>query len=103
MQWTGGRTYNLFKLYQKECNYKDRITLAQATAAEGKMIMNELRGGYKYIYDEWKNNNSNKNTGLAAYNAGHILCMEYERPADKKNKAKNRGKTAQDIYNIMTG
>ena len=102
IQWTGGRTYNLFKIYQKECNNNNRITLAQATAAEGKMVISELSGDYKYIYNEWKNNNSNKNTGLAAYNAGHILCMKYEVPADRENKAKTRGKTAQDIYNIMT-
>ena len=102
IQWTGGRTYNLFKIYQKECNNNNRITLAQATAAEGKMVISELSGDYKYIYNEWKNNNSNKKTGLAAYNAGHILCMKYEVPADRANKAKTRGKTAQDIYNIMT-
>ena len=27
IQWAGRRTYDLFKLYQKECNYSDRITL----------------------------------------------------------------------------
>jgi len=101
IQWTGGRTYNLFKIYQQECGNKDKITLAQATSAEGKMVISELNGDYKYIYNQWKNENSNRNTAVAAYNAGYILCMKYEVPADTKNKAKVRGGTAQDMYNIM--
>ena len=102
VQWTGSRTYDLFKLYQKECNYNDRITLEQATAAEGKMVISELRVNYKFVYDQWKSKNSNVNTAQAAYNAGHIVCMKYEVPADTENRAQQRGATAKEMFNIMT-
>ena len=102
VQWTGGRTYNLYKKYAEACNNQDKITLAQATKAEGNMVIGEFNGDYKYIYNEWNKNNGNKNTATAAYNAGHIICMKYEVPADTANKAKTRGKTAQNMYEIMT-
>ena len=102
VQWTGSRTYDLFKLYLKENNYGDRITLDQATAAEGKMIITELRGNYQHVYNQWKSNNPDYNTPQAAYNAGHIMCMKYEIPADTENKANKRGATAKEMYNIMT-
>ena len=102
IQWTGQRTYDLFTIYQQECNYQDRITLEQATRAEGKMVISEFDGEYKYIYDQWKKENNNTFTSTAAYNAGYIICMKYEVPADTEKKAKIRGKTAQDMYDIMT-
>lgn len=102
VQWTGGRTYSLFQLYRKECGSCDKILLNQATSAEGKMIIQELSGNYKYVYNQWKNDNSNTNTATAAYNAGHIICEKYEVPADHKNKAITRGNTAKELYNIMT-
>ena len=102
VQWTGSRTYTLFKLYEKECGYSDTITEDQATNAEGKMVLQELSGSYKYIYDTWKKENSNKNTGNAAYNAGSDICKKYEIPADKESKAIVRGNTSKDLYNIMT-
>ena len=102
VQWTGSRTYDLFKLYLKENNYGDRITLDQATSAEGKMIITELRGNYQHVYNQWKSNNPDYNTPQAAYNAGHIMCMKYEIPADTENKANKRGATAKEMYNIMT-
>ena len=102
VQWTGGRTYSLFQLYRKECSNCDKISLNQATSAEGKMLIQEFSGDYKYIYNQWKNNNSNTNTATAAYNAGHIICVKYEVPADYNNKAITRGNTAKELYNIMT-
>ncbi len=66
------------------------------------MVISELRGSHNYVYNQWKNNNPNKNTATAAYNAGYIICMKYEVPADTENKAKKRGNTAKDMYNIMT-
>ena len=102
VQWTGGRTYNLFQKYKAECGGRDKITLEEATAAEGKMVIGEFTSGYKYIYDEWKKNNKNKNVPVAAYNAGHIICMKYEVPAEREKKAKTRGQTAQDMFAIMT-
>ena len=102
IQWTGGRTYNLYKIYKQECGGADKITLSQATTAEGKMVINELRNGYKYVYNEWKKKNPKSNTATAAYNAGYILTMKYEVPADTTNQAKKRGKTAKNMYSIMT-
>ena len=102
VQWTGGRTYNLVETYNAECGNCDRITLDQATAAEGKMIIKELKGSHVNVYNTWKNENSNKNTASAAYSAGYYVCKKYEIPADTENKAKQRGNTAKEIYSIMT-
>ena len=102
VQWTGGRTYNLYKLYKKECGGADKISLSQATTAEGKMVISELRNGYAFVYNEWKKKNPKANTSAAAYNAGYILTMKYEVPADTTNQAKKRGNTAKNMYNIMT-
>ena len=102
VQWTGERTYTLVQLYLHECKNANKITLDQATTAEGKMIVKELSGDNKYIYDQWKNENANKNSANAAYNAGSIICRKYEVPADYNNKAITRGNTAKEIYKIMT-
>lgn len=101
IQWTGGRTYNLVQVYLQECNNADRITLDQATAAEGKMVVKELSGFYKYIYNQWNNENSNKKSANAAYNAGSIICRKYEIPANAAQKAVTRGNLSKEIYNIM--
>ena len=103
VQWTGERTYTLVQLYLHECKNANKITLDQATTAEGKMIVKELSGDpYKKIYDQWKNENANKNSANAAYNAGNIICRKYEIPYDYNNKAITRGNTAKEIYKIMT-
>ena len=102
VQWTGERTYTLYKKYAAACNYQDRITLDQATKAEGNMIIEELSGRFSDIYNQWNSDNSNKNSGSAAYDAGYRICKKYEVPADTENQAKKRGKTAQNIYEIMT-
>ena len=102
IQWTGERTYTLFKLYQQECNNADKININQAISAEGKMVMNELKGNYQFVYKNWDNENPDKNSKNAAYNAGSILCLKYEVPFQKEEQAKIRAKTSEDIYNIMT-
>ena len=102
VQWTGSRTYSLVQLYLKECGNSNKITLEQATAAEGKMVIQEFSGSYKNIYTQWKSENSNTKTATAAYNAGHIVCTKYEIPADYKTKAITRGNTAKELYNLMT-
>ena len=53
-------------------------------------------------FNEWKKKNPKSNTATAAYNAGYILTMKYEVPADTTNQAKKRGKTAKNMYSIMT-
>jgi ribosomal protein L37E len=102
VQWTGERTYTLYKKYAAACGYQDSITLDQATKAEGNMIIEELSGKYSDIYNQWNSGNSNKNSGSAAYDAGYRICKKYEVPADTENQAKKRGKTAQNMYEIMT-
>ena len=102
LQWRGERTYTLYKLYEQECNNPYNITIDQATKAEGNMIINEFNGNYKYVYDQWKKENNNTNTPIAAYNAGYIISEKYVVPVDTEKAAKIRGKTAQDMYNIMT-
>ena len=100
-QWKGERTYKLFKLYQEECNSQDRITIEQAGRAEGKMLIKELTGEYKEIYEQWKKENTNPNTPLASYKAGYIIYTKYENPIDTEKLAKIRARTANDIYHIM--
>lgn len=103
IQWTGVRTKTLVQLYNEECGNNETINLTQAISAESKMIMNELSGNYKYVYDDWKKENESKiDTEEAAYNAASEICLKYEIPYDKINKAKERGETAKIIYNIMT-
>ena len=102
VQWTGPRTLSLIEIYRAECGYIDKISLEQATLAEGKMIINELKGSYINTYNSWKKNNNNLNSANAAYNAGYLVCKKYEVPADIENQAKIRGNTAKDIYYIMT-
>jgi uncharacterized protein YjhX (UPF0386 family) len=103
VQWTGERTLNLFKIYRSENNNKDSISFNQATNAEGKLIINEFSNDYKYIYNNWKAENKNKiNSEDAAYNAASKICLDYERPSYKEDKAKTRGNTAKKIYKIMT-
>ena len=103
VQWTGERTLNLFKIYRSENNSGDSISFNQATNAEGKLIINEFSNDYKYIYNNWKEENKNKiNSEDAAYNAASKICLDYERPSDMENKAKTRGNTAKKIYKIMT-
>ena len=102
IQWTGGRTYTLVQTYLEVCNNCDKITLDQATEAEGKMVIKELKGSHSYVYSNWKSQNSNTQSTNAAYNAGYIVCKQYEVPADTENRSRQRGNTALEIYKIMT-
>ena len=104
IQWTGSRTKTLVDLYVQYAGGNDKITLTQATKAEAKMIGNELAGAYQKIHTKWKTKHSGSlNSETAAYDAGSDICISYEVPADKENKAKTRGNTAINIYNIMMG
>ena len=100
VQWTGERTYDLVKLYLNEAKGKDKISIDEATVAEGKLIIKELSGPYKHVFNEWKKN-TKKDSEQAAYNAADIICRKYEIPADAVKRGKERGKTAARIYNIM--
>ena len=100
IQWTGERTYELVKLYVSEAKGKDKITIDEATSAEGKLIIKELNGEYKRVFNEWQRSAS-KNGEQAAYEAADILCRKYEIPADAVRRGKERGQTAVKIYRIM--
>ena len=101
IQWTGERTYTLVQIYNEECGNKANINLEQATAAEGKMIIQELSTTYSYVYKAWSDNTYDKSTSLAAYNAASLICINYEKPKDADSKAFERGITAMSIYEIM--
>ena len=88
------------------CSSKDSeetTTAASTTAAEANMVISELSGAYKYVYTKWEKANPNKDTISAAYSAGSILCIHYEVPANREQRAIERGNTAKDIYNILNG
>ena len=102
VQWTGERTYNLVKLYLKQNGGKEKIDMNQVILAENKMILNELQGEFKYIYNNWKKKNINNiNSDIASYNAASDICLYYESPRNKETKAKQRANTAKKIYNIL--
>jgi hypothetical protein len=101
VQWTFERTYTLVKLYREVAGNASTITLAQATKAEALMITRELQGPYSWVYNNWKTANPAKDTTTAAYNAGSVVCLFYEVPADTINKAKIRGDLAQAIFTDM--
>ena len=102
VQWTGSRTYDLYKKYNSECGGCTKINIQQATKSEGKLIIAELGGTYAHIRNQWKRDNPNINTPLAAYNAGYQITKQYEKPKDLEGQAKARAKTAQNMYNDMT-
>ena len=104
-QWTGGRTRKLMTLYHKHAGTgSGTITEAQVIAAENEMILSDLRGDYKKVYDGWKKENkSNLNSAAAAKSAGSWVCLKYEIPASKEQKAVTRGERAATFYKIMTG
>ncbi|SHH55223.1 hypothetical protein SAMN02744040_02326 [Tepidibacter thalassicus DSM 15285] len=101
VQWTGSRTKNLIDCYVDECGEEGYPTREQYYKAESTLISKEFNGNYKKIYEEWLSKHSGKNT--AAYEAGSMVCLKYEVPADRYNKAKTRGKSAQKIYQAMMG
>ena len=102
IKWIGEKTFDLYKEYLNECNNQGRISLYQASKAEGKMVINDLNGEYKYVYDQWKKDNNNTFSSNAAYDAGKVICSKYVMYVDSSRVCITRGKTAQDIYNIMT-
>jgi len=56
------------------------------------------------VYDNWeKNNENNLYSKEAAYDAGYIICIEYEIPNDKYIHAPIRGSIAQEMFTIMAG
>ena len=104
IQWTGERTGTLVNYYVAEANGAAKLSMNQVIAAEGKFVMSELKGGYSSIYNDWKKNNANNICSQnAAYNAASQICLRYEIPANKEQRAVERGNTAKNVFKIMNG
>jgi len=104
IQWTGERTGTLVNYYVAEANGAAKLNMNQVIAAEGKFVMSELKGGYSSIYNDWKKNNANNICSQnAAYNAASQICLRYEIPANKEQRAVERGNTAKNVFKIMNG
>jgi len=105
-QWTGERANTLLTIYKEIAGEVDKITFNQILKAEGIMISRELgeTGKYKSILDNWKKANAGSiETEQAAYNAGFVLCKQYETPPNSSTKAPIRARYAREIFNVMAG
>lgn len=105
VQWTGEEAMKLLAVYRKHAGAGSAtITRKQAIAAEHEMILKDLRGRYKKVYDGWKRENGDAlDCPEAARSAGSWVCLKYEIPANREAKAISRGKKAAEIYKIMVG
>ena len=104
VQWTGARTKVLVSFYRRYAGSGDRITAAQVVAAENEMILYDFRGTYKGVYNAWIGANAGAlGTEDAARSAGSVVCLRYEIPVNKEEKAVTRGNKAAEIYRIMMG
>jgi len=94
IQWTAGRTNNLLEEYQR-LSSKDVPSITECARIEAQFIVKELQSSaYSYIYESWKSNPT-------PYNAGYIICTNYEVPADTYAQAEARGRNASNIYSLM--
>lgn len=103
IQWTGSRTKTLIETYMEVANGSDTISKADISKAEGLMMIKELEKSYSYVYNGWKNKNSNVNSSDAAYSAGYDVCYKYEVPANREVKAVQRGDKSRLVYNVIIG
>lgn len=101
LQWTGARQATLLTYYEAEAAGKDTITADQCRMAELKMIENELKGSYKFVYNSWQSANAKRDTPDAAYDAGYKFCFSYEVPASRETRSVERGTLARAIYAVM--
>ena len=68
------------------------------------MVLYDLKGDYKKVYDTWKKQNAGAlNTVESARSAGSIVTLKYAIPANKEQSAIKRGNRAASFYKIMTG
>jgi len=96
VQWTGGRTNNLLAEYKRLSPNNNKPKENKCAEIEAQFIVKELKSSaYRGIYETWNNNKT-------PYNAGYLICMRYESPADKESKAIKRGNNAENIYKVMT-
>ena len=101
IQWTGERTGPLVDLYVEEAKGAEKISLNQVIAAEGKLIIKELKSNYSYIHETWKKNHENNLCSeQAAYDAAYLICQKYEVPFDKA-QYEIRANTGKKVFKIM--
>ena len=104
VQWTGWRTKKLVEFYRRHAGDSSDITAAQVIAAENEMILYELNGSYRFVYNAWRDScGDDLETPDAAREAGALVCLKYEVPADKEIKAIQRGARAAAIFRVMLG
>lgn len=102
IQWTWDRMVSLVNCYVQVCGQNSYPTEAQCIQVENQMVSNELNGNYNSVYTNWLSQYSDNANG--AYGAGSVVCNQYESPdpnAGGVNQAEDRGKNAQNVYNVM--
>ena len=96
-QWTGGRTSDILAAYQKYSSSNNPST-EECIKLEVDFMVDELKKPeYASIYNNWK-----KAKNRTAQSAAEAFCYKYEIPKDTASQAKQRGRNATKIYNIMT-
>lgn len=103
VQWTGSRAMELIQCYIDLYGEDHYPTIEESLLAENMMIIKELNGDYKDVYQKWKSQYGNSNGADAAYEAGRIVCTKYEIPKNIKAQAENRAENAKKIYAVMMG
>lgn len=101
VQWTGSRTMNLVNHYIDLFGINADLVESDCLKAESTFMLIELTGEYSWIYDEWYD--SYYNSANSAYEAGKIICLKYEIPANKDSASSIRANASQKIYEIFIG
>lgn len=97
-QWSHDRCINLIAKYKKYAGSSTTITYNQCLQAESEMMLDELSGGWSYVYTDWRNDYASSSD--AAYWAGYKVCSRYECPS-ATSAYNTRGNLARSIYEVM--
>lgn len=93
IQWSWGRRVAVATKYKSiVTDYSD---VNQFAAAEISFMADEFAGEYKNVADEC--------SGQSAYDCARYVCLDYEKPSEKKTKQFTRATYAQEIYNLIHG
>lgn len=101
VQWTKGRTENLIECYKIVCGESNYPTFEQCIEAECMLIVQELKGDYHSVYDDWCLNLDETNSVESAVQAGIDVYGKYETPDE--DTSVQRGEAAGKIYEIFVG
>lgn len=102
VQWTFERTMGLINIYIDIVGIDNKPTFNDCLIVETKYMIDELHGSESKAYDDWLADYVNDSPD-AAYDAGEIICLQYERPDKKEIEAPIRANNARDIYNVLMG